>query len=59
MQKRYHVSFKRVIKRLDADIKAKRESEDDDEERPVNVQSKPHDPENENEVRQLFGSLLA
>ena len=62
MQKKHRVSFRGVIKKLDADIKTRRMTEDDDDGdgyHSVPSQVKKHEPEDENEVRRLFGSLVS
>jgi hypothetical protein len=59
MQRAHRVSFKRVIKKLNVEIQKRRKTEprDDDDDDYQPVQESKHGPENENEVRRLFGSL--
>jgi hypothetical protein len=62
MQRRHRVSFRSILKKLDEDIKRRRRTEDaeeDDDFQPVTSAVKKHEPDNEAEVRRLFGSLIA
>jgi len=60
MQKQHKVS-KGVLKKLYEDITARRKTEDAEDEsyHSVVTKKKAHEPENEEEVRRLFGSLVA
>lgn len=58
MQKNYRVSFKKTIRAIDADIKLKRLTEEPDDEESQPISPSPRQPEDEEEVRRLFGSLI-
>jgi hypothetical protein len=62
MQKRHRVSFKGALKKLDENIRNWRlheQDEEDDSYQPVATSATKREPDNEDEVRRLFGSLIA
>jgi hypothetical protein len=61
IQKRHRVSFRGVLRKLDKDIvmwRLHESDEEDDSYEPVATSATKREPDNEAEVRRLFGSLI-